>query len=663
MAISDAYQNTLKKRALQRFIQEQGRAPTIVELQDLIRREHRDFSSVDRVGITGFEIQKPQYRDISSVEVENTNRKASFDDMFTINNRLDDLVQLLEDSFRGFQSTARRTHRLLRQLEFRVDNLLLLNGEIDVFIHGIEETFDTQEIIDIDRTSASVESGYCTLGRSGYTEVPLDDVRISASVTSDKGIIGSQISQDINLLKQDDGSYWEQLVYTKTRQGRVSMILEMEMPEPLYVGDLRIMGSGVSVNQKTTITVFYSLDGQTFTALEPAEQIFKTDENVFNLGVDGVRKIQLLVSKTASDNVTVSANQYVYVFSLDSIKIFSDKYTDIKESTLIAGPYLVTDEEGNPVRFTKATLEACAITPEDTSINFSLSKDGINWVPVSFRDESLAIVSFADGTKAGTEYFIDPALGIEVLVESAPGITEVDFATEALLNMGIHADFADLVPLRGITLKRNIFTLDQQNIYGAPRGWFFDTQYRTTVQVDAPEGRYIDVGPTGITVNGRLETGLVHLKQGVSTIATDDNNWAELPEGLMTVDEIIDADPFYPYNHKYLIEGYNFPSGFSGDRVYTGVNQYFGALLKYVAPEEFSASESGFDIYTVEEADGNLYFKVKVDKTDASWRDEHFDVDWVVQSDDSSDIFVRAILATSNSEQSPILEHFSVRVI
>jgi hypothetical protein len=671
MAISKAYRDTLKKRVLSRFIRDNGRAPTRLELDDIVTKEQQAYSSVDQIGISGFDIHKPGYREVSSANAENTNRQAIFDDMFTINTRLNDLVQLLEDSFRGFQGTARRTHGLLRQIEGRVNNLLLLNSDVDVFVHGVEETFDSQEHIDIENTTASVEANYCTLGRGGYTPVPLDDVRIVTTTTSEHGIIGSQASSDINLLKSDDGTCWEYLAYTKRRQGRVSLLMELQLPRAMYVGDLRVMGAGIAVNQQMTVTVFYSLDGQTFTALEPIEQVFNTDENVFNLGIDGVKKIQLLFSKNVSDNETPSGDQFVYVFSFDSIKIFSDFYTDDKSSVLIAGPYTVTDEQGVPVNFTKATLKACTVMPENTSVNFYLSKDKVNWVPISITDKSSSVVSFADGSKTGTELFIDSSLSPGLLVEEVEGIEEIDFETEALLNTAVSEEYSRVVPLASIVLKRNVRTLTSPTtLYGTSPGWFFNSatsQYTTTVKVEAPEGRYIDVGASGLFVNGKLQTGLVKLQKGYSTIATDDGNWRVLPEGLSTVDLIIDADPLYPYNHKYLIEGYQFPAGFKGDKVYTGVDEYFGMLLKYVSPESFSSIEEAdvttFGSYTIEDVDGNLYFKVKVQKTDASWKEEQYEIDWAVQSDETSDVYVKAVLATSESKHSPIIKNFSIRVI
>jgi hypothetical protein len=187
------------------------------------------------------------------------------------------------------------------------------------------------------------------------------------------------------------------------------------------------------------------------------------------------------------------------------------------------------------------------------------------------------------------------------------------------------------------------------------------------VYVDSAEGKSIDVGPTSIRLNGSLRSGRVQLQHGYSVIATSDQNWREIPANVLNIDDLVDADPLYPYNHRYLVEGYNYTTGFSGERIYTGMDEYFGRLLQYIPPERFNALDGitvkEFGFFTVEEADGNLYFKIKVDKTDGSWRNEQFDVDWVTQADATSQIYVKAILSTSNVENTPVIEDFMVRVI
>lgn len=669
MAISDAYQETLKRRTVQDFIVTNNRRPTVAELRDLFAKTKQAYPNVDQVGISGYDIVKPQFKDRSSIADENTNRRAIFDDMCTLAERIDDLTQLLEDSFRGFKSTSIRTSRLLNQLESRLDNLLLLQGNVDVFTHGIEETFDTQENIDFDQTTASVESGFCTLGRTGYAVVDLSEVKISHSALAEKGLIGTQVNSPIDFLKEEDGSFWEYLVYTSTRQGRVTAVIDVDLDASAYVNDLRFVANPVSVNTKATYTVFYSLDGQTFTAVEPVERVVVCGENQVNIGLDGVQKVRINISKDASDNVTTVQNQFVYVFSLDSLKLYSDLYVADNISELYAGPYSIIDDESVDVNFTKATLTACTITSDDTSVSFFLSKDGTSWLPVNIKENAGAVVSFTDGSRTGTWSVIDSDLSENNLTEVEPPLLEVDFATEAIINIQVDEDFADLVPLSSVTVKRNIVDISSPDeIYRIAAGWHFDAntgQYTTAIYVDAPEGRYLDLGHTGAFLNGNPVNGLVHVTQGTSVFATSDANWRKIPTGLLDLQSLKREDPLYPYNHRYIIEGYLYTGAFAGEQVYTGVDEYYGSLLEYVPPELFNNSEfdGNLTIYTIDDIEGILYFKVKIDKTDASWINEKFEVDWLVSRDESNQIWVRAVLSTSDSSQTPVIDFFKIRVI
>jgi len=183
--------------------------------------------------------------------------------------------------------------------------------------------------------------------------------------------------------------------------------------------------------------------------------------------------------------------------------------------------------------------------------------------------------------------------------------------------------------------------------------------------VSAVDGRYLDLGHTGAFLNGVPVTGKVLLRSGYSVFSTSDSNWITVSEGLITLDTLRDADSLYPYNHRYLIEGYLYPDSFTGERIYSGVEEYFGQLLEYVAPELFDSPqhEGNLGVYTLDTNSDDTYFKVKVDKTDASWQNELFSSTWLVHRDSTNDIYVKAVLNTSNSNKTPRIDSFSVRVV
>ena len=667
MPISDTYAKTLRRRAVQRFVQANKRSPTDAELNQLIFEEEKAYPTVDLVGVSGFDLERPRFKDLSSAAMENKNRRALWDDALTLGARLDSLIHMLEDSHRGFYGTARRVGRLLDQTESRLDNLLLVNGTADAFVVGVEETFDTQTHVSQTDTDAQVEAGYATLGRKGYTPVDLSKLRLNATTGGTANIIGVQASSPISSLQEDDGTLWEYVVYTKEQTAHVTLVLTIELPEAAYVGDLRVNGLPVSTNKKMTTSCFYSLDGSSWTTLEPIEQQAQA-EMTYQLGIDGIKKVQLTFSKGAADSSSPNKNSYMYVFSLDSIKMYADGFEPSTRSTLVCGPYDVIDDMGDPVYFTKATISACTSEPENTAVSFYLSQDGIDWTGVSHDADSSNFVSFGDGTADQSLDFVDDSIAAGGLVESVDGMEDIDFQSEAVVNSFVLSDWTDVVPVRSFVVKRNVST--GEDVLGVAGGWVFDetTQlYTTTVYVDDPDGRYLDLGDTSAQVNGSQVSGLVYLPQGYTVFATADSNWLEVDETIGTSSDLEAADSLYPYNHKYLVEGYPYNSGFQGEQVYQGADQYFGRLMVYRSPEEFAYAEAGdplyYDMFTIEDGDGNWYIKVKVDKTDATWSSEQYSVNWAVQSSKTNQLYVKALLSTADAGQTPRIDSFKVRVI
>ena len=106
MMISAQYLQTLRARVVQDFVEENDRAPTAEELTELMVEQERIYAEVDNIGISGYDVQKPQFEDASSVADENKNRRALMGDLLTISQKIEDLKLSLEDGFRGFQGQA-----------------------------------------------------------------------------------------------------------------------------------------------------------------------------------------------------------------------------------------------------------------------------------------------------------------------------------------------------------------------------------------------------------------------------------------------------------------------------------------------------------------------------------------------------------------------------
>lgn len=670
MAISAEYKAILRQRAVRDFVKANRRSPTTVELNELILDIENKYYAVDEIGISGFDLQKPTFRQAGSAEFENSNREALFDDFITLNKKLDNLIKVEESAFRGASSTMNRANKTLDELLERLDNLLLIYGRDDIFLHGVEETFSHQLYIDRDETTASVEPTNVTLGKRRLDVLDLTQVKVKVTPVADKGFVSYEANSPISSLKEDDGNIWRGKVKTTYQLGRVSLLLELTFPVAKDMNVLKLSTLPVESNKIMTCTIFYSSNGSAFNPIQPVEQRV-TGSLILPLAQGGVKKLQILLSKEAADSSVPESNEYEYLFLLDKISIEESSFELSDRSTLLAGPYDVINTSGDPVYFSKATLKACSIEPTGTSIAFYVSNDNENYYAIDHTGKTSGFVSFGDHTPDQALDFVDSTLSGNALVERLDLTEEFDLAAEAYLNAHISSDYVDLVPARNIVIKRNIVTSDSPDeVLNTSPGWVLDRvrgTYSTVVYISNPEGRYIDFGPKGLLLNGQAVTGEQWLKQGYSTLVTDSSNWVTVTEGLTSETDLTAADALYPYNHKYLIEGYSYTGTFTGNKTYLGVDEYFGRKLVYISPEEFDALERKspqyYNVFTIEEVDDKLYFKVKVDKRSSTWQSESYDLDFVVQSTKTNKLWVKAILSSNDSTLTPTIESFKVRVV
>lgn len=669
------YPLALRRRVILEFIEENKRSPSREQIFELMREASKDYPNLNNMGFSQFDVEVPHYGEESSVSSFNVNRQAVRDDCITINNKLESLVDILEGSYRSFKCTLDRCKKLNTSIEARLNNLLLLSGRTDVFVHGIEESFDTSEYIDEVKSTVQVNPSYVTLARDKYVSEDLERASFSVSCKARNGKIGeTNRGTPYNLIKED-GNDWAYYVMTPYPAGEVTAIVKMDFNEEVGrdITDIKLTGNMCDTNSVTFINIYYTKNGTDYVKHDVQGIGFTPGENLISMGVKGVKGIKVLLTKRAAD-VKDSKNTWIYMFSLDSIEIISGKYTRSSVSELYAGPYEVVDDEGKPVNFTMATLShgTCCIEPNKTSVSFYLSKDGERWYPASHNEESVDIVHFAS-SQLPYESLIDPeALSNDSLIGDVdkliPFDINIDPSTDLLCNVYIPEEYAKDFVLQNTFIKRNLKQKNKQ-LYGTQTGWFNDSQnlrYKTTIWVESFEGAIVNLGNTSAFIDGKLVTGEVMLPRGYHEFSTNYTNWLDVEPGLENVEKLKENDPLYPRNHKLMVEGYAYPTDFQGERVYNGIGtENFGELLDYVSPEKFTDSNNtkNLSIYTVEEYNGNLFFKVKKDPNDASWVDEKVEVNYMLRLDKSNVIYVRAVLKTQDITKTPNINRFQVRVI
>ena len=64
---------------------------------------------------------------------------------------------------------------------------------------------------------------------------------------------------------------------------------------------------------------------------------------------------------------------------------------------------------------------------------------------------------------------------------------------------------------------------------------------------------------------------MIKLEKGFHTIKTSSANYLKVSSYLGSLEELEEEDKLYPYNHKYLFEGYSYPQSFQGEKNYFGI--------------------------------------------------------------------------------------------
>lgn len=651
------YETQIKETVVTEFVYKNKRTPTSLELKELIAEYKSSHPNLAIVGKSGYDIVKPGFMSSSSSTEENKNIRALKSDFELADNRIDYLAEQLAVSDIGLASTVRKLQRELTGLESRLDNILLFTQIDNPFLIGYEETFTTGNKLDMSRSSVSLESFGLTASKRNLGAFDLSNTKITYSTSANKGFLSFFNNSGTDSLKEDDGQVWTHQVYTRYSSGRVAVELTLDFNNEIYVGNVRLNFVSFARESNMKITTSYSVDGITFMSVTPGEVNVVDHEFFMDVGVDKIKKLRFIISKEYADANTLQ-NQYVYHFSLDSLKIYSNVYSS-EDSIAFLGPYPMYDDNLDDYFFTKATCELCLSSGDESSVNVFLSKDNLSYFPL--RDSNDYVLFGNSVTDDSGQQIVDTAAKYAIVDDDE---CEYDSSTEGVLNFYIPQEYLNRFIPKSLIIKRNIpVTGSLDNIDGVEPGWILeDGLYKTTIFVDNPNGTTLDFGPTLAYINNVEVTGKVSVPYGYSTFATSVNNWRAVDSGAASLGDLKNSDKLYPYNHKLLIEGYSYVRSFNEEKIYNGF-EYFSKLMRYVPVDYFNAHELDLDIYTYEETNSGLKFKVKVNKSLNNWSEEKFQGSWSLQDESGNELWVKLLLRSKTNTKSAIVNSFKLRVI
>jgi len=395
------------KRELNKIVEKKlksGFVPTV----ELIRSELIKFYRLVSPGSPSFKSRKQPYRQVWNIDVYNSNLEEIYDDL---NNLYEEIVSQFTTILINFDFNDTERRRILHEintLNGKIDDLLLLAGDVEGYLYSVHDSFLDRTKIDLRYTTCEIntDAGVAMLreSRNGIKKIDMShyyDVEqypvlatkeYSSRISSNALLPGSKFGYAFS----DLNSAWNQrIITTEGGELQVSFIVAINpnKDDEIPISRIEILGHSP---RPLTLEPLWSVDNINFKAL-PVDASYrkkKISDNkvqVWNFPETRIQYIKFLVTFDEEDEDTGGAEipQYLYNMGFKSIAIYQAAYTP--ESYLYSKMFQVQDPTGEALTIDKVSLVADEEIPENTNIEHfvSLGDPGnddpttYNWVSIS----------------------------------------------------------------------------------------------------------------------------------------------------------------------------------------------------------------------------------------------------------------------------------------
>ena len=571
----------------------------------------------------------------SSAEIESKFRYNLVSNLETINNTLSIKEEELVSNHRSYINAFKDIERKYDKLEREANRELLLLTDESPFEYGITDNLSTQEFVNEEKTSAYWYGGQFMLAPKSFKRNQLDIKSIVSNIKVRGGSLKEvqELSNKKNILKKD-GSNYKLKAEASTAYSVVELELIIELNNAERIDKLEIVSTAVESLKKESIRVVYSKDGAEYlSAGENDYERLSSGFNTFDINEEDVRIIKIFIQKNAADSSSNNKNEYLFLIDF----VGNVEYIYESENEVHLGPYFITDIDNSPVDFDLATINTgtCCVIQDETSIDFSISKDGENYVPISYFDNGNTVVEFKNQINESIFLRKDEAL---------PDIIREEGSSNYRLNRYIPEDINFLES--SLIVKRGV-------------GEWIETngKYSTTIEINSIEGRFFNLGDTNLKVNGAEKSGILFLNKGFYEIET--SSYEEInTKNIVSESTLRARDRLYPYNHKYLFEGLNYSRSFIGDKKYLGADSLFGQKLKKVTLENLNSLDKSSYALKKVEGEGTVIMVSAGSSSEEVYLDCKSEAAF-----GNNEVYLKAVLKSDNEYKTPRIDSIQIRVV
>ncbi len=685
---------------------EDGIIPTTGELQEGYDRAVKAHGDLTRSGLR--QVPLPERWSESSSSQHNVVIDKMSEDLEVLLRSLVSITDLGTTQLGEWDSRSKSLQARISKLKERIESLLLVKSDTAGFISFVEDGFLSLENVSSDTTAnVDTRTGEVTLGidrsdGSGEfqgTQIDLDSAQVSWSIIEDNNVrfsalpAGSNLRNIITSKKRRWGLEIESIrpdkFRTASKGGKPVMgELKIKLPEKQDISKVALLTSDATAANSSVIALQYSADGYTWENVPSESSVQSGVGNfVWRFSVIEAQWIKFVISKASPDSSNTTG--FIYDFGFESVKVYKEVFNSTADGVVLISESLTPELGGADVSFSRASLEVCEEVPDKTSLRYFLraynGSTFTEWVQVSplsrTQDNSLAVVDFTAPSSSISEDLttvFDSTLDVEALnILRVDGSGDLSYRftgpNDTLANFYISQNdnlLTDLVLLRNMGYSDAKFpTLTTDLKVGEIEcGWGLDgdSSYYCEFLVKRPGGMTIDFGHTTASIDGRSRSGVVdNISPGWHSFRTDRANWAPLSSSSVPTSssELDEIDPLYPYNHKYLIEGYTYPTSWTGESVYLGSDAYGQYRANRIGRHLFANTELDMSVYALDVLSGpKTIVLLKFDSSRSNHENEKVRLFYTRRFENFESVQFKTILKTDDVERTPVLSYYRVRV-
>lgn len=551
---------------------------------------------------------------------------------------------------------------LLTRVNNDLTQRLFFEEESAGFFEAVEDSFNSFELIDRDMTTANVDiskglvamAATNNVALSSYIDPVLLNVRLVNNFIGGNESFVSIAGHDLSFVLNYESDFsWIGMGFSNIpKAGQVSLFLELNIEKEISAIEIE-RNFNVGTGQ---VECYSSIDNVNWDYFGEARGL--SESLIFTSEKRNVKFIRINITKNNYDHHRPDTG-YQYKFEINNIKLHRVMSSYEEDMS-----YVVQSIGHNVSPYNKAALSVCDINGDSTNIKYYLSQDGENWTitsPLNKEPSSYpSVVSFSGSN------IINSLDNDSNRIDSDQAVTKVIATSEVeglntlnnvvVINYELSPTEMNLINRKGISIYKDVI---KNNIKDG--GWIDKDGYVNGHFFIPDNNLTIDFGSSIVWLDNTQITGVKNINSGWHSIRVSKDYYFDVDGVFNNEIALKRADRLYPYNVKYLIEGYKYPSGFIGEKIYKGISLRAGG--KIVQANSFADFQNNLDKFYIDvKENGNYVFLIHKPESLIEIRDFEYLISYNKVEDSYTQIYFKAELSSLNKEVSPLLLSYLIKV-